>query len=360
MSQDAFRSFITPGQTQPSTSDQRQTTGHTSEANTDESTLQSTTATFAPTVGSQQSRTGGEQQDSLNQLRREYLTFGITHTQAILWGFELLQRDCGITNDERMLQFSNFLSSITKDKQPERGGGSHEPNEPRALVEQLLGEAIGDGEHGRVEEAGEAGDKDNFWDGKDEKDEEARGSKCIWAQDFPWYEDPRKESHRFTDSMRRTRVILELNQKGLELAQHTAQASSAGPPDFPDSEWGNIIRGKPVSLDNVFASLYCPRSLPSRAAHVGGVEIIVQDLEPSKRIEMVADWSTAWRRCTKATSVVFPHRIDELTGYGEHIEGLLASVATIHHWRVFCYDEAVRNTVRGGESLSLLDNAVQR
>ncbi|KAF7783258.1 hypothetical protein Agabi119p4_2634 [Agaricus bisporus var. burnettii] len=358
MSQDAMQSFIVQTQPQQTTGDQRQSTSHTAGPVSDESTLESATSSFVATLDSERSGNGHEVGDDLEQIRREYLSCGITHAEGILRGYKFLQQNRNISEDERLRRFTEFLTSLGKGQQADIGGRSSNSVGVRPTVEQLLSEATRVGEPER--DGAEGAERDELWEERVEKDEEGKGSKRIRPQDFPWYEDPRKESRRLTDSMRQTRVLLELNQKGLELAQRTAQGSSAGPHDFPESEWANIVRGRPVSLDNVFAGLYRPRSLPSRATHVGGVEVIVQDLEPGKKIETAADWSTAWRRCVKATSVVFPHRIEELSAYGEHIEGLFASIAVPHHWRVLCYDEAVRNTVRGGESSSLLDDSIHQ
>ena len=128
-------------------------------------------------------------------------------------------------------------------------------------------------------------------------------------------------------------------------------------PPFPQSEWGNIIRGLPVSLDNVRSSLHHVNPVRESVARLGDsqTEITFSPSKPSKIIESTSDWHATWTAKTRAYTFVFKHRRDELDAYGEYIMQLFASKVLSAAPKVILYDKAIRNLVAGGQCYALTD-----
>jgi hypothetical protein len=65
------------------------------------------------------------------------------------------------------------------------------------------------------------------------------------------------------------------------------------------------------------------------------------------------DWSIAWNRTVRATVFAFPHRMQELTNYGEYIINLFAVTHPSVHGRVIAFDKAARKRVGSVRNLEL-------
>lgn len=165
--------------------------------------------------------------------------------------------------------------------------------------------------------------------------------------DMPWYDPKRMES--LSTSMKKTRQIIEYIHQDVKAAKRWVQSAPGAPANFPPSEWEAILRGEAVNLDVVFQSVHFPR--PERT-----------DYKPrfsyhrdKRHIKTLSDWRSAWGETMKATLFAFPHRGDELRGYESWIMTWFRIKTEEVTERILLFDEAVRLRVRGGQSMSLLD-----
>ncbi|KIK82336.1 hypothetical protein PAXRUDRAFT_90058, partial [Paxillus rubicundulus Ve08.2h10] len=109
-------------------------------------------------------------------------------------------------------------------------------------------------------------------------------------------------------------------------------------PEFPDSEWNNIILGKSVNLD------------------VGDLEILCGIYSaPSKNVLTGQDWHVAWVRTARAYRFAFPHRASELERYGEYITQKFAHHEQRFHGRVIEFDKSVRKRVSSSRQYEFTD-----
>ncbi len=126
-------------------------------------------------------------------------------------------------------------------------------------------------------------------------------------------------------------------------------------PEFPESEWTNLLLGKPVDFDVVFAGRYSSKSVEKHVEQLGDVELSYQAREPSKKVETSWDWIGAWEAFQRAMLFAFPHRSLELSTYRDHISEVFSSTAVSLHHRVFDYERACRKRVAFKRSLLLSD-----
>ena len=92
-----------------------------------------------------------------------------------------------------------------------------------------------------------------------------------------------------------------------------------------------------------------------RKGRLGRAEVVFTVAESKRQIKTGSEWSSAFRRMSKAVTFLFPHRSEELFEYAEHIEGLFAAKHANAHSKVVLYDQSVRNQVGGGQNILLTD-----
>ena len=126
-------------------------------------------------------------------------------------------------------------------------------------------------------------------------------------------------------------------------------------PEFPDSEWKNIISGRAVNLDAVLSGQLSTTHDDPKVEKFGDLEITFGAVEPTKLVKNGGDWSIAWNRTVRATIFAFPHRIHELASYGEYIVNLFSVTHSSVHSRVIAFDKAVRKRVGSVWNLELSD-----
>jgi hypothetical protein len=126
-------------------------------------------------------------------------------------------------------------------------------------------------------------------------------------------------------------------------------------PEFPDSEWKNIICGRAVNLDAVLSGQLSTTQDDPKVEKVGDLEISFGAVEPTKVVKNGGDWSIAWNRTVRATTFAFPHRVHELTSYGEYIVNLFSVTHSSVHSRVIAFDRAVRKRIGSVRNLELTD-----
>jgi hypothetical protein len=94
---------------------------------------------------------------------------------------------------------------------------------------------------------------------------------------------------------------------------------------------------------------------PLEVEKVGDLEISFGAVEPTKLVKNGGDWTIAWNRTVRATTFAFPHRVHELSSYGEYIVNLFSVTHPSVHSRVVAFDKAVRKRVGSVRNLELTD-----
>jgi hypothetical protein len=126
-------------------------------------------------------------------------------------------------------------------------------------------------------------------------------------------------------------------------------------PEFPDSEWKNVICGRAVSLDAVLSGQLSTIQDNAKVEKFGDLEITFGAVEPTKVVKNGGDWSIAWNRTVRAITFAFPHRAHELASYREYIVNLFSVTHPSIHSRVVAFDKAVRKRIGSVRNLELTD-----
>jgi hypothetical protein len=155
-----------------------------------------------------------------------------------------------------------------------------------------------------------------------------------------WESDELASPVQLSPALKKTQELLRLFAKNLR-AVKISLFTAARRPEFPDSEWNNIIQGRPVDLDNV----------------INGVVFVGPSMIPIRKIQNSCHWLLAWGRAHDAIAFVFPHRSRELEGYRTHILRMFGAIDSSFHGRVILYDQLIRARVsrRGDLVLTYFD-----
>jgi hypothetical protein len=131
---------------------------------------------------------------------------------------------------------------------------------------------------------------------------------------------------------------------------------SAACPEFPHSEWANIIAGKAVSLDQVHSATYTTIADNRDVTKLGNIEITAENSgAPAKTVKIFGDWLTTWQKTQTAYVYVMPHRATELREYGNYITELFSAYNVNSHGKIINYDKALRTLVASRRNISLTD-----
>lgn len=104
-------------------------------------------------------------------------------------------------------------------------------------------------------------------------------------------------------------------------------------PQFPDSEWNNVLSGRAVDDSDIEITM-------------GGSSA------PAKIVTNQGEWSIAWKYAAKAILFAFPERKPELEEYEEYVTRIFMAVPGYNHHFVINFDRAVR--IRAGLRRDLL------
>ncbi|KZT18446.1 hypothetical protein NEOLEDRAFT_1143417 [Neolentinus lepideus HHB14362 ss-1] len=208
------------------------------------------------------------------------------------------------------------------------------------------GQAAGSGDNGD-EEGGQnepprtdgdetASKRSRSYSGSEGEDDEHDGrpsKRSIDESRLPWVVDELLHPVELSRSLQLTREYLELwstNSKRYK----ASLVNAARCPEFPDSEWSNIVEGKPVNLDVVFTGHYSTSFDSRRTEKIGELQLTFGESKPSKHVESAGDWLVAWTKASEALRFAFPHREQELREYGSYITQLFGAVHPSRHHRV--------------------------
>lgn len=220
----------------------------------------------------------------------------------------------------------------------------------QTILRRFDGEASGDGRDG-----GERKRKERESGGENGGGSKKRGEGGD-EENYPWSDASREYARdALSDSMRKTRQFIEIARRDISTALFSIQRTADAPPNFPISEWSNILHGRAIDLGTVYANMHMLQPVREAIGSVGGVPIRFPQVERGKGIKTASEWTAAWQRAVQATTIAFPHRRRELDAYGQYIISLFSSTQVSIHHRIILFDEAVRGLVGGGESYALTD-----
>jgi hypothetical protein len=188
--------------------------------------------------------------------------------------------------------------------------------------------------------------------GSDE--EEHPSKKRVDVSQFPWIGTEPSLPSADEFSLRATRAALENFARDLKFSKSSV-VNSLTCPQFPESEWTNLLSGRAVDLDHVLSSLFTVTQDEKKTERLGELEIAVGSTSPAKTVKTHGEWITAWDPTVEATVYVFPHRENELKRYGKYILQLFSALPVEAHSRIINFDKAVRVRVAQRRDLTLSD-----
>jgi hypothetical protein len=184
---------------------------------------------------------------------------------------------------------------------------------------------------------------------------EPKRRKTVDASAQPWVVNSAIEEAFLSPELRKTLDYLRkwsVDPKGVR----NSITHSASCPEFPQSEWTNIIAGKAVSLDQILSATYTTIADNRNVTKLGNIEITAENSAPPvKLVKTHGEWSAAWQKAQIAYIYIMPHRATELRKYGDHISQLFSAFSPANHGRIINYDKALRTLVASRRNVTLCD-----
>ena len=194
-------------------------------------------------------------------------------------------------------------------------------------------------------------------DGDDHDDEPRSGlesaRKRAREEDMPWF-NPSLNSNRRTSCIETCRTLFKFSED-LSGVKALLRVANDLPEGIPSSQWDRILRGESVDLNQILSSMHFIQLDEERKGRLGKTEVVFAVAESKRQVKTGAEWSSAFRRMSKAIIFLFPHRREELYEYAEHVESLFSAKHASAHSKVILYDQSVRNRVGGGQNILLTD-----
>jgi len=169
---------------------------------------------------------------------------------------------------------------------------------------------------------------------------------------FAWLANDEADTTVLTPSQELTRNLVQNHLLDLKSSKRMVLGSKRVP-EFPDSEWNNILAGKAVNIDIVFSGMYSTVTDNRAIENIGNLELHFGAAKPAKTVETHGDWVIAWRSVFKATKFIFLHCEAELDEYNDYITSYFASIHPSAHPRVLNLDRAIRKQVSSVNNISL-------
>ena len=278
----------------------------------------------------------------------------ITKTAAISSVLRILGEDSNVslTQSQKDSTFDSYLTEILSIQ-----SSFDEPRGPEVSSAESSGPPQTAPTDGSLPSQGLRKDREEN-DSEDESDGGQRPKRQkLVESDMPWYTKPSSSSSGFGNpSCEETRRLLRAFNRDIAKAKFLIKIAHNSPSGIPSSQWERILKGDAVDLNQVFASLHHIVPDEERTGRLGETEITFGVSEPKKRISTASEWSTTWRKASKAIAFAFPHRREELLEYGDYIEAEFAAKVVASHHKILLYDAALRNEVAAGQHILLTDH----
>ena len=305
----------------------------------------------------------------IDQVLKKFRNKAITKAKAL----SLVFLHLGIRSDQNEPEkekafelYSNIIDSIstlaakrgtimsgssgvsTRDSRP--NDGEQQPVNLDTSVDQQIDERVSNHSRrvnrDRGDESGGKSDEEDVWSNKRQR---------LKESDMPWYEREVVARQTRNPSCQKSSQLLDVIGRDIKAVKRWVYTAQTAPSGFPDSEWTNILRGKPINLDHVLSSLHHIASVKENVGRLRDPEISLGSSEPTRRIQTNGEWISAWNVASRAVSFIFPHRVDELREYGEYINRQFSVKVVSAHRKIILYDVAIRNEVAGGQCFLLTD-----
>ena len=179
----------------------------------------------------------------------------------------------------------------------------------------------------------------------------------VDEKDFPWVIRESITGPELSDELQKTLSLLRTYAKDLKLTKSSILTSPFAP-QFPSSEWSNVIIGAMVDLDHVISGSFAVSSDNREIEVVGGIQFKFGAAKASKHVKTSGDWFIAWNMYSKAVSFAFPHRLGELSMYSQQILGLFSATAPGCHSNIINFDKAIRVRIGERRDLQLTDHTM--
>src|ERR1700720_2858127 len=173
----------------------------------------------------------------------------------------------------------------------------------------------------------------------------------IDESDLLWIVRENFSSIGLSDELQKTLELLRVYAKDLKFTKSSVLTSPLAP-QFPSSEWSNIITGTMVDLDHVISGSFAVLNDNRDVKVIGGIQFKFGAARPIKQVKTSGEWFIAWGLYSKVVTFAFPHRLDELSTYGSFILSLFSATAVGNHTNIPLLDKVIR--VRVGERRDLL------
>ncbi|KIJ38868.1 hypothetical protein M422DRAFT_781282 [Sphaerobolus stellatus SS14] len=246
--------------------------------------------------------------------------------------------------------FGGYLRIIENDSRLE--SILHGREDPR--VEGNRGETSFDaGEPGGEESRGQKR-KEKASDEDEDNAEEERSDFDVST--LPWEIAGALFPKRLSEELQKTNEMLRLFAKDYKRTK-TSLLTNTNRPEFPETEWANILHGRPIDLDKVISSLLVVGSDAKQVEKFGNIEFRFANSTPIKKISTQGEWSMAWNRACEAVEFVFSHRKNELRIYSEYMLRKFTATNIGYHDRIINFDKAVRERAAHRSDISLSDTA---
>jgi hypothetical protein len=191
-------------------------------------------------------------------------------------------------------------------------------------------------------------------DGHQSEEEPSSKKLKVDESAYAWIASRKEKRTILRDSLTKTLKLIEIYSIDPKATKRSL-VNEPDCPEFPDSEWKNIIAGRAVNLDSVLSGQLSTTHDNPKVEKFGDLEITFGAVEPTKLVKNGGDWTIAWNRTVRATIFAFPHRMQELTRYGEYIVNLFSVTHPSVHNRVIAFDKAVRKRIGSVRNLELTD-----
>ena len=110
-----------------------------------------------------------------------------------------------------------------------------------------------------------------------------------------------------SDELQKILNLLQTYVKDLKFAKSSILTSPFAP-QFPNSEWSNIIIGSMADLDHVILGSFAVSNDNREVEVVGGIQFKFGAAKASEHVKTSGDWLITWNQYSKAVSFAFPHR----------------------------------------------------
>jgi hypothetical protein len=169
--------------------------------------------------------------------------------------------------------------------------------------------------------------------------------------DFPWTIREGLSGLRICKDLQKTLDLLRIYARDVKRTK-SSLLTSANAPQFPNSEWSNIIIGAMVDLDHIISGSFAVSSDNRDTEVVGTIQFKFGAAKAVKQVKTSGDWFIAWGCYMQAALFAFPHQKSELQTYRSQILSLFATTSLDNHASVIVLDKAIR--VQVGERCDLL------